>query len=208
MIQRLTEAPAQQGHPPALQDRQQQPDRGLQGQRRPRLRRRPASRAHRGAAAAARSTWSALYVGNMDDGHARVKMEEVRAAPGRDPLRLDRRHGAGQRLLLPHPQPGDPDRVRPPAPGQPARTWRPIPTSPPASTSTSWSARRTGTTTARTCCGSTTWRTSTGPEELRRRGSRWRSTQAPRPRKSGTSSRPAQATTAMLGGGGLVMLAE
>ena len=37
------------------------------------------------------------------------------AAPGRDLLRLDGRHDDEQRLLLPGPQPGHPDRVRPPA---------------------------------------------------------------------------------------------
>ena len=37
------------------------------------------------------------------------------AIPGSHLLRLDRRHHAGQRVLLPHPQPGGPDRVRSPA---------------------------------------------------------------------------------------------
>jgi len=40
------------------------------------------------------------YVDNMAEGHAR----------------LDRWHGRGFRLLLPDPEPGDPDRVRPPEP--------------------------------------------------------------------------------------------
>ena len=58
----------------------------------------------------------ALYVGNMDDGHATVKMDGGARAPRPDVVRLDRAHRPGQRLLLPHPQPGDPDRVRSPAP--------------------------------------------------------------------------------------------
>ena len=46
------------------------------------------------------------YVGNLRDGQARVQMSDVRAPPRRHLLRVDRRHRAGQRLLLPHPQPG------------------------------------------------------------------------------------------------------
>ncbi len=43
------------------------------------------------------------------------------AAPSRRHVfRVDRRHGAGQRVLLPHPQPGDPDRVRSPDAGRDA----------------------------------------------------------------------------------------
>ena len=47
------------------------------------------------------------------------------AACGRDPLRLDRRDRAGQRLLLPHPQPSALDRVRSSDPDRPAAsgTW-------------------------------------------------------------------------------------
>ena len=61
----------------------------------------------------------AAYVGNMDDGHARVKMTEVQA-------HLDDTYFAwiggtdDTRVLLPDPQPGHPDRVRSPAPGGPA----------------------------------------------------------------------------------------
>ena len=61
-----------------------------------------------------------MFVDNMDDGHAKVKMEEVRA-------HLDRTHfawiggtDADGGLLLPHSQSGAADRVRPPAPRQPA----------------------------------------------------------------------------------------
>ena len=60
----------------------------------------------------------ALYVGNMDDGHARVKMDEVRAHLATNLVRVDREDRARQRLLLPHPQPRDPDRVRSSAAGR------------------------------------------------------------------------------------------
>ena len=60
------------------------------------------------------------YVGNMDDGHAQVKMDEVQT-------HLDDTYFAWiggtddtERLLLPHSQPGDPHRVRSSAPGGPA----------------------------------------------------------------------------------------
>ena len=56
-----------------------------------------------------------------------------------------------QRLLLPHPQPGHPDRVR-----SPARRRASTTTSRRATTSTPSCARPTATTTARTCCASTT----------------------------------------------------
>ena len=59
----------------------------------------------------------ALYVGNMDDGHAKVKMADVRAHLDRTYFAWIGPTDAEQRLLLPHPQPGDPDRVRSPAPG-------------------------------------------------------------------------------------------
>ena len=53
-----------------------------------------------------------MFVGNMDDGHARVKMDEVRR-------HIDRTYfawlGGRQRLLLSNSQPGDPHRVRSPA---------------------------------------------------------------------------------------------
>ena len=64
-----------------------------------------------------------LYVGAMDDGHARVKMAEVRAIS----IARGSRGSAGPipaAFLLPHPQPGRPHRVRsseadrhPPPPG-------------------------------------------------------------------------------------------
>ena len=44
-----------------------------------------------------------LYVGNMDDGHARVKIGRGEAAHRPDLFRLDRRFGFGGRLLLSHP---------------------------------------------------------------------------------------------------------
>ena len=61
------------------------------------------------------------YVNRMRSDHARLRMGRNPAAPERDPLCLDGRHGRGQRLLLPRPQPGGADRVRPPGrhfPGQ------------------------------------------------------------------------------------------
>ena len=61
-----------------------------------------------------------LYVHNMRDEHARVRIDEVNAHMDQDPLRVDRRHRARLRVLLPHPQPGDPDRVRSPEAGEPA----------------------------------------------------------------------------------------
>ena len=97
------------------------------------------------------------YVGNMADGHAKVQMDDVRT-------HLDATYFAWiggirtrRRLLLPDPQPGDPDRVRSSdarrAPG-PARARQ-------GRTSIPSSARRTATTTARICCGSTTRSTGT-----------------------------------------------
>ncbi len=83
--------------------------------------------------------------------------------PRRHVLRVDRRQRAGQRLLLPRPQPGDPDRVRPPAPGEPAAPRQGPDGSPASSTSTRSSARPTATTTGRTCSASTTRRTRTDP---------------------------------------------
>ncbi len=56
----------------------------------------------------------ALYVGNMDDGHARVKMDEVRQHLDQTWFAWIGDTDDRQRLLLPHPQPGDPDRVRSP----------------------------------------------------------------------------------------------
>ena len=56
----------------------------------------------------------------MDDGHARVKMDEVRRHLDDTCFAWIGGTEAGQRLLLPHPQPGDPDRVRSPGAGQPA----------------------------------------------------------------------------------------
>ena len=96
----------------------------------------------------------ALYVGNMDDGHAKVKMADVRAHLNRTYFAWIWPHRCEQRVLLPHPQPGDPDRVRSPAlRGHPAPDLR---AGRHASTFTRWCGRRTATITARICCGSTT----------------------------------------------------
>ncbi len=92
------------------------------------------------------------YVSNMDNGHARVRMSEVRKHLDQTYFGWiggDRSRG---HLLLPHPQPGDPDRVRPPAPDRAGQITR----SPRATTFTPWCAPPTATTTARTCCASTT----------------------------------------------------
>ena len=99
-----------------------------------------------------------LYVSNMDDGHARVKMDEVDRHLDNTWFAWIGGTQTGQRLLLPRPEPGDSDRVRPSAAGEPGASLRPILRSRPTSTSTAWCARRTETTTAKTCCGSTTSR--------------------------------------------------
>ncbi len=77
-----------------------------------------------------------LYVGNMDDGHARVKIDEVKRASERNVFRVDWRRQHRQRFLLPRAQPGDPDRVRPSAASQSAAASGRIPTCPAANTST------------------------------------------------------------------------
>ena len=64
------------------------------------------------------------YVGNMDDGHARVKMDEVRRHLDETWFAWIGGTEPDERLLLPHPQPGDPDRVRSPAAGRPAASRR------------------------------------------------------------------------------------
>jgi hypothetical protein len=79
-----------------------------------------------------------------------------RAAPRRHALRLDRREQPRQRLLLPHPQPGDPDRVRPP--DADCMKGPKVPTRQHIHTVV---RTRTATTTARICSGSTTSATST-----------------------------------------------
>ena len=120
MMQGAHRRSAEAGRAGVLQDGQQQPDRGLQGQRRSRLRRRPGPPARTGAQKKQLLDLTALFVGNMDDGHARVKM--TRSSAHLDATRFAWIGGAEaeQRLLLPHPQPGDADRVRPPAAGEPA----------------------------------------------------------------------------------------
>ena len=62
----------------------------------------------------------ALYVGNMSEGHAKVRMDEVRAHLDRTHFAWIGKTDAWQRVLLPRAQPGHPDRVRSPEPGQPA----------------------------------------------------------------------------------------
>ena len=64
--------------PRGLEDRERQRGRGLQGQRRARLRGRAGDGARRRPSASSSWRWSAEYVGNMDDGQARVQMDEVR----------------------------------------------------------------------------------------------------------------------------------
>ena len=55
------------------------------------------------------------YVGWSDDGHARGEAGRGRGAPRRDVVLVVRRHRRRLAVLLPGPQPGDPDRVRPPS---------------------------------------------------------------------------------------------
>ena len=55
-----------------------------------------------------------LYVGIMDDGHAKAEDGGGEAAPRRHAFLVGGRDHARRGLLLPHPQPGDPDRVRSP----------------------------------------------------------------------------------------------
>ena len=58
-----------------------------------------------------------LFVGNLRDEHAAGADERSGGAPRRHVVRVDRRHERRRGVLLPHPQPGHPDRVRPPAAG-------------------------------------------------------------------------------------------
>ena len=76
-----------------------------------------------GAAAAPRSRPTSAA---CDPATPRSSMDEVRRHLARHLLRLDRRLRRRQRLLLPHPQPGDPDRVRPPARASRSTTTSPI----------------------------------------------------------------------------------
>ena len=79
LINALDRRAAQEGDPQVLEDRQRQPDRSVEGQRRPRLRRHPRARSSPTAQRQQLLDLIALYVDNMDDGHARVKMDEVRS---------------------------------------------------------------------------------------------------------------------------------
>ena len=72
----------------------------------------------------------ALYVDNMDDGPRAGEDGRGAAAPRPHVVRLDRQDRAGRRVLLPHPQPGDPDRVRSPGAGEPEAATRKIRTRP------------------------------------------------------------------------------
>ena len=76
----------------------------------------------RGAAAAARRSRRALRIEH--EGRPRARADGRSAPPSRSHvLRVDRQPG-GQGLLLPRPQPGDPDRVRSPGTGGPASSVR------------------------------------------------------------------------------------
>ncbi len=57
------------------------------------------------------------YVANMDAGHAKARMDEVREQDRRHLLRVDWINGSRERFLLPHTEPRDPDRIRSPDPG-------------------------------------------------------------------------------------------
>ena len=105
MLSALDDDAAEEGDPRAFEDRQQQSHRSVQGQRRAGLRR--SSRADAVYAAQRKQLLDliALYIGNMDDGHARVKMDEVRqhldqtrGSPGSAAPKPD------ERLLLPDSQ--------------------------------------------------------------------------------------------------------
>ena len=147
-------AAARQGGPEGLEDRRREPHRGLERQRRARLRRRPRHGALGGAATAAAGSDRAV---RRQHGRRACAREDGRGAraSGSHVVRLDRQDRARQRLLLPDSQPGNADRVRSSASGRhatPSRTRR----CRRASTFTPWCGRRTGTTTARICCGSIT----------------------------------------------------
>ena len=115
--QRARRNEARQGHPARLEDRERQPHRSLEGQRRPRLRgdqrRRPVGDRARAATPPDRAL-------RRQHGRRACAGEDGRSprASGANLVRVDRQDRARQRLLLPHPQPGDPDRVRPSAAGR------------------------------------------------------------------------------------------
>ena len=105
---------APQGHPQVQQDRRREPDRSLERQRRPRLRRHPRHGPVGAAAPAAAGPGFAVRGQHGRRPRAREDGRSARA-PGSHLAGLDRDDDARQRLLLPHPQPGYPDRVRSPA---------------------------------------------------------------------------------------------
>ena len=92
----------------------------------------------------------ALYVGNMDDGHARVKMDEVREHLARTWFAWIGKTEPGSVFYYRIHSPGDPDRVRSPAAGRHPAPGRGSVAADGRSTSIPWCGRRTGTTTGRT----------------------------------------------------------
>ena len=60
------------------------------------------------------------YVGNMSEGHAKVRMEEVKKHLAETYFAWVGGDGQRRGLLLPHPEPGHPDRVRSPDAGRAA----------------------------------------------------------------------------------------
>ena len=117
--QRADRGAAREGDPPGLEDRQQQRQRSVEGQRDARLRRRARLRADRRAAVSAARSRQSIH--RQHGRGAREGEAGGSAAPSRRHVfRVDWRHRAGQRVLLPHPQPGDPDRVRSPDAGRDA----------------------------------------------------------------------------------------
>ena len=61
----------------------------------------------------------AVFVNHQAEGHAKVRLEEVKAHLEDTYFALDRFHWEGRRLLLPHPEPGDLHRIRSPTPHRP-----------------------------------------------------------------------------------------
>ena len=146
----------------------------FQRQPRARLRRHSRRRADATRSRSSCSTSSTSTSATWTTGHAQVKMDEVRRHLDDTYFAWIGGTDADARLLLPHPQSGDPDRVRSPDAGDRALpTIRACPT---ASTSTPSCARPTATTTARICCASTTRRTSrTRRTAIPVNRNRWRS---------------------------------
>ena len=123
-VNALDDGAAREGDPAVRQDAGPQPDRGVEGQRRAGLRRAPVSDLTAAAARAAAGPDGAV---RRQHGRRPRAREDGRSAgaPGPDVVRLGRQDRAGQRLLLPHSQPGRADRVRPSAAGRLAAPARP-----------------------------------------------------------------------------------